>query len=111
MYAIKTYKGAFGWKAETVIDLTDDIRICILTMKRSSGGVLTSGTGAVKCPRTGYYMITAFQDWNKRILWTENRATARAILKQQTEALLQINDIIADAKEFYKIPVDTPELV
>jgi len=111
MYQTKTYKGAFGWKSETVIDLTDDIRICILTMKRSSGGILTSAIGGVKCPRTGYYMITAFKDYSKKIILMQGKATKNAIMWQQQQALADLDDIVADAKQFYKIPVDSPELV
>lgn len=111
MYQTRTYKGAFSWKSETVIDLTDDIRICILTMKRYNGCVLTSATGGVKCPRTGYYSFTVLKDYAKRIIQTECRATQKAIVEQQQEALAQIDDIVADAKQFYKIPVDIPELV
>lgn len=111
MYQTRTYKGAFGWKSETVIDLTDDIRICILTMKRSSGGILTSATGGVKCPRTGFYMMTVLQDYAKQIILTQGKATQKVIADQQQEALAQIDDIVADAKQFYKIPVDIPELV
>lgn len=112
MYETRTYKGPFGWKSETVINLTDDIRICILTMKRSNGLILTSATGGVKCPRTGYYMFTVLQDYAKQIiLMKQSKATKNVIMWQQQQALAELDEIVADAKQFYKIPVDTPELV
>ena len=42
----RIYKGAFGWKAEAVVNLTDTIRLCIVTMKRYNGALTTTVTGS-----------------------------------------------------------------
>jgi hypothetical protein len=62
----RTYKGAFGWKAETVVNLTDTIRLCIVTMKRYNGALITSVTGSKR--EGDYYFYTVLKDFNKSVL-------------------------------------------
>jgi len=98
----RTYKGAFGWKAETVVNLTDTIRLCIVTMKRSSGALITSVTGSKR--EGDYYFYTALQDFNKSVLSSAPaRVTQKTVDQQQAKAAEILDAIIDDARNFYKL--------
>jgi len=98
----RTYKGAFGWKAETVVNLTDTIRLCIVTMKRSSGALITSVTGSQR--EGDYYFYTVLQDFNKSVLSsTPARVTQKTVDQQQAQVDEILDAIIDDARNFYKL--------
>lgn len=100
----RIYKGAFGWKAEAVVNLTDTIRLCIVTMKRFNGALTTSVTGS---KREGeYWFYTVLQDFNKTVLATAPaRVTQKSVEQQQQQALTMLDAIVADARDFYnKVP-------
>jgi predicted amino acid dehydrogenase len=98
----RTYKGAFGWKAEAVVNLTDTIRLCIVTMKRSSGALITSVTGSKR--EGDYYFYTVLQDFNKSVLAsTPARVTQKTVEQQQAQAEKILDAIIDDARNFYKL--------
>ena len=107
----RIYKGAFGWKAEAVVNLTDTIRLCIVTMKRSSGALTTTVQGSQKetlfadsdCPREMWY-YTVLQDFNKTVLaTTPARVTQKTVEQQQNQAMGLIDAIVNDASNFYKL--------
>lgn len=98
----RIYKGAFGWKAEAVVNLTDTIRLCITTMKRSSGALMTIVTGSKL--EGDYWYYTVLQDYNKGVLSTNPaRVTQKSVEQQQQQAMTMVDKIVADARNFYNL--------
>lgn len=96
----RTYKGAFGWKAEAAVNLTDTVRLCIVTMKRSNGALITSVIGSKR--EGDYYFYRVMQDFNKSVLSsTPTRTTQKTVEQQQQKALSMLDAIVADATNFY----------
>ena len=98
----RIYKGAFGWKAEAVVNLTDTIRLCIVTMKRYNGALATTVTGSKR--EGDYWFYTVLQDFNKTVLaTTPARVTQKTVEQQQDQAMALIDAIVDDASNFYKL--------
>ena len=98
----RIYKGSFGWSAETVTNLTDTIRLCIVTMKRYNGALTTTVTGSKR--EGDYWYYTVLQDFNKTVLaTTPARVTQKTVEQQQDQAMGLIDAIVDDASNFYKL--------
>jgi hypothetical protein len=95
-------KSCFGWKAESVVNLTDTIRLCIVTMKRYNGALMTTVTGSKR--EGDYWFYTVLQDFNKTVLaTTPARVTQKTVEQQQDQAMALIDAIVNDASNFYKL--------
>jgi len=92
-------KGSFGWTADTVVSIDDEIRVCITTMKRSSGMVTTTATCSRK--EGEMYYFTVCKDY--RMTWAVSpaKATQKAITTQHESVVAQIEKIIAECVVFY----------
>lgn len=90
-------QNAFGWFAQTNVQVTSTMRVVVTTMKRSDGQITTiareerAGSG-------GMYYYAPFSMWSVRMKMSNGRATKKAIELQQTEALFELDDVIRQAK-------------
>lgn len=89
-------QNAFGWFAETIVQVTDSMRVRVTTMKRSNGQILTAANEERK-QGAGMYFYAPFSMWAVRMKISEGRATKQAIAKQHSAALLELDDIIRQA--------------
>ncbi len=96
---MKISKTTFGWRAITAIQLDDEVRISIGTMKRSSGLITTTVTGSRK--EGEMYYFTVLKDYQMTWAVTGGKATEKAITSQHEIAMQQIEKIIAECVAFY----------
>jgi hypothetical protein len=90
-------KNAFGWFAETVVQVTSTMRVVVTTMKRSDGQITTIAREERAGP-AGMYFYAPYTMWSVRVKLSQGRATKQAIELQQAEALFEIDDVIKQAK-------------
>jgi hypothetical protein len=96
---MKISKTTFGWRAITAVQLDDEVRISIGTMKRSSGLITTSVTGSRK--EGEMYYFTVLKDYQMTWAVTGGKATEKAITTQHKLVVAQIEKIIAECVVFY----------
>ena len=90
-----------GWRSESFLDITDDKRLCIITMKRFSGN-LTTTANVSHASDNGMYFYAPFSDFNKTLIATTERATEKAVIRQHNEALKTLELIKYQALDFYQ---------
>lgn len=98
----QTFKSQYGWKSVTVIpapDLGATRIIEILTMKRSSGKLVT--TAQVQTIEGGFFVYEPFGDYNEFLTVTQTRATEKTVAAQQAQALEMLPQVIEKAVAFY----------
>lgn len=93
----QVYKNAFGWTAETKVQVTSQMRVVVTTMKRSSGQIMTIAREERAGP-AGMYFYEPFSMWSVCMKISESRATKQAIETLHYEALFELDDVIAQAK-------------
>jgi len=96
---MKIRKSAFGWTADTLVQIDDEVRLCITTMKRSSGMVTTTATCSRK--EGEMYYFTVCKDY--RMTWAVSpaKATQKAITIQHELIVSQIEKIKYQCVVFY----------
>lgn len=90
-------QNAFGWFAETKVQVTSTMRVVVTTMKRSDGQITTIAREERAGP-AGMYYYAPFSMWSVRMKISNGRATKKAIELQQTEALFELDNVIRQAK-------------
>lgn len=93
-------KSYYGWKAETAVDVGNDAEIHIVTMKRSSGAIITTAIrGKVK---DDMFTYMPFSDFNKTYKVSNDRCTEKNVKLQHESVLADIEAIKADCVSFYQ---------
>lgn len=92
----QVYKNAFGWIAETTVQVTDKMQVSVSTMKRSDGRIITIAREQLLGPANLYYYT--MNTWAVRMKISDARATQKAITAQHQAALLELDTVIAQAK-------------
>jgi hypothetical protein len=113
-------KEHIGWKAKTIINLTNDFQLKIVTTKNSGGSGIYSSATVHKYEhregdRFGSEIFRVFHDFNKRVA-TERmaRCTESAVKKLHNQSLARIDEILAALVEHYEAkgedvkPLPTP---
>lgn len=114
-YEIKTRKGHRGWVAESTAELgetPEGMRMLELFTSKCRGGlVATAHVYVLKDQGNGFVTktTTIFQDYNKQAIAPTpcKRVTEKALINAHQSALLEMDDIVEEAKAFYAAP--TPE--
>lgn len=92
----QVYKNAYGWTAETAVQVTEKMQVIVTTMKRSDGKITTIAREQI-LGAGGLYFYT-MTTWRVRMKLSEGRATQKAIEAQHNAALLELDQVIAEAK-------------
>jgi len=95
----RTTKGYYGWSSKSEVALPNGKAIRFVTMKRSSGDLVTSAqVGTVD----DYSFTTImFQDFSKNIIKTKPaRVTAKVVEAQH--AMIDVDMVLAQVNAFYK---------
>ena len=90
------YKNAYGWIAETAVQVTDKMQVIVTTMKRSDGMITTIAREQI-LGAGGLYFYT-MSTWRVRMKESAKRATQKNIADQHQAALLELDAVIAEAK-------------
>jgi hypothetical protein len=95
-----------NWRAESTVMISDTLQLSVVTMKRSSGRLLTSASvGKVE---RGYISHTVYQDYSKNVLVsTPKKVTCKAVEAQHQ--LVDMEEVVAEALKFYQIADHTIE--
>lgn len=98
-----TRKTHWGWKSESQIQISDTMRLTILTMKRHNGVLAT--TAQASRLENGFYYYT-MGDYSKQVLHSNPSRCTRQTVEMQHERVMQNLDVIIDAVEnFYGVAV------
>jgi hypothetical protein len=94
---MRVFKNAYGWIAESKVAVTSKMRVVVTTMKRSDGKITTIAREE-RLGEAGLWFYAPFSMWSVRMKISEGRATEKAVANQQAAALLELDDVIAQAK-------------
>ena len=98
----QTFKSMRGWQSVTVVqapEIGPKRIIEILTMKRSSGRLVT--TAQVQTIEAGLLLYRTFSDFNEFLAANKTRATEKTVAAQQAQALEMLPQVIERAVAFY----------
>lgn len=98
--AAQARKGYYGWSAESAIKLSDTHVLKILTMKRSSGALVT--TASVDKIEGEMLAHTMYQDFHKQVVSNRPARVTQKVVEAQHNGI-DLEPLIKEAKEFYKI--------
>ena len=111
-YEVKTRKGHDGWKAESEAVLgetSEGTRILELTTTKVRGGLAAYANVFIQKDSGNGYLTKStviFQDFNKHGIAATpcKRVTEKAVLEVHERALLEMDEIVEEAKAFYASP-------
>ena len=93
-------RSSYGtWMAETMTPITDDLHLCLTTMKRHDGNITTTAKAG---KQNGYFFTYApFSDFSKPLISSSERCTKPAVERQHNAALAMLDSIKAQAIAHY----------
>lgn len=98
---VNAYKSHYGWKAESNVDLFEGKVLNIVTMKRSSGQLVTTANAAQDLG-DGSISYMMFQDFRVNVVSSSpKRVNEKVVLEQHNGVVQNIADVVAQAKAFY----------
>lgn len=91
------------WQVTTIIDLSEDYQLEVLTMKRFNGKFTTSAS-VFKLEKGSKTHVPLGQnrDFSKQIQTEKFRGTEKAV--RQFHDKVNFEELVKEAKEFHKIP-------
>ncbi len=92
------YKSIRGWEAKSEFPLPENKVLVFLTMKRSSGALVT--TARVN-KIEGQFQVSAMSDFSYNVLSTTLRASEKAVGEQHAAALRKKDEILEKVDAFY----------
>lgn len=96
----RTYRNAWdNWTTESVIEISDTMRLLVFTMKRHSGVLATTAQVQHKHRSENFYSYEPFKDYNKQLLTSNPARCTRQLVEAQHERVMQNLDVIIDAVE------------
>lgn len=97
---MKIFKSCYGtWMAESFLPFKENKKICVTTMKRSSGNIAT--TAKVGIQEDYFFTFSPFTDFNQTLIQSSERCTKPAIERQHTAALAMLDSIRNQALNHY----------
>jgi len=94
-------KNSYGnWCIESRLDLTDDLRIRLTTMKRHTGTTLSTLNAEKKEGNAWYF--APFSDFKKTLLSSDKKSTKALVEKMHTDALVMLDQVKYEAIDFYR---------
>lgn len=101
-YIRKDIRG--NWKAETAVDLTDELVFTMSTSKLSTGTLST--LASVSHRKNGMLTHMMYQDYSRNLERTRYpRITSKVVTTQHTDWYLRLEDYLNEARAFYQLEV------
>jgi hypothetical protein len=89
---MKIFKSCYGtWMAESFLPFKENQKICVTTMKRSSGNITT--TAKVGIQEDYFFVFSPFTDFNQTLISSSERCTKPAVEQQHIAALAMLDSI------------------
>jgi len=96
-----TRKTHWGWQTESQIQISDTVRLNIVTMKRHTGLIAT--TAQASRLENGFYYYT-MGDYSQRVLHSKQPRCTRQAIEMQHSRVMDNLDVLVEAVEnFYGV--------
>jgi hypothetical protein len=94
----------YGWTVTTYFDFRDAMKIKVLTMKRSSGNLVTTVSAMHQDGAFESHMV--YRDFSKTMASDRVRVTEKAAMEQHNRVVAMRDDIIRQVTEHYAEKVE-----
>jgi len=97
-----TRKTHWGWQTESQIQISDTMRLNIVTMKRHTGVLATTAQASHK--EGNFYSYEPYKDYSKQVLHSNpSRCTRQTVEMQHSRVMANVDVLVEAVENFYGV--------